>query len=368
MSTTLPADFVPAAPAMELTDTDRKLLNLIQEDFPLVERPFAVLGERLGLSEDAVMERIMQLKEGRIIRQISAIFDSRMLGYAGSLVAMKVDPAREDEAAEIINQHPGVSHNYRRSHSYNIWFTLTLPPGMDLNEEIERLAEKAGAIRTWPLPTLKLYKIGVTMDMTGEKDRTERESPEARKRNRTRDLSLTEADVVLIRELQKDLPIVPEPFALFADNLGITVAELLESANRFLDEAKMRRFAAVLHHRDAGFAYNCMAVWECPTERIEECGRIMASFKAVSHCYQRPTYDDWPYPLFTMIHGQSEQDCLALVAEIAKATDLEKHALLYSTKEYKKVRVQYFTEDYAQYLDAEGRVRRPGDAAPLVTA
>ena len=129
----------------------------------------------------------------------------------------------------------------------------------------------------------------------------------------------------------------------------------------------MRRFAAVLHHREAGFAYNAMAVWECPTERIEECGRVMASFKAVSHCYQRPTYDDWPYPLFTMIHGQSEADCLTVVNEIKQAADLEAYALLYSTKEYKKVRVQYFTEDYARYLDADGRVRRAGDAAPELT-
>jgi DNA-binding Lrp family transcriptional regulator len=300
------------------------------------------------------------------VRQISAIFDSRMLGYQGSLVAMKVDPAREDEAAAIINAHPGVSHNYKRSHQYNIWFTLTLPPGMDLKEEIDRLAEKAGAEKTWPLPTIHLYKIGVTMDMTGDKDRKEREEPGARARNRTRDLSLSTADVSLIRELQRDLPIIAEPFVEWARNLEISVETLLAEAQRFIEEGKMRRFAAVLHHREAGFSYNAMAVWECPTERIAECGRIMASFKAVSHCYERPTYDDWPYPLFTMIHGQNEQDCLTVVDEIARATALDRHALLYSTKEYKKVRVQYFTEDYAQYLDAEGRVRRPGDAAPVL--
>lgn len=353
-------------PAMELTDDDRRLLNFVQEDFPLVPRPYAALGEKMGWTEAEVLTRVRELKAGRIIRQISAIFDSRMLGYAGSLVAMKVDPEREDEAAEIINQHPGVSHNYKRSHSYNIWFTLTLPPGMDLNEEIQMLGEKAGAIKVWPLPTLKLYKIGVTMDMTGDKDRKEREAPEARKRNRTHDLSLTGADVLLIRELQRDLPVVAEPFVELAQNLGITVEELLVSANRFIDEGKMRRFAAVLHHRDAGFAYNAMAVWICPEERIKECGRVMATFKAVSHCYQRPTYEDWSYPLFTMVHGQSEQDCITVVEEIGKATGLTEYALLYSTKEYKKVRVQYFTEDYAQYLDAEGRVRRPGDDMPLV--
>jgi siroheme decarboxylase len=365
-SRSLPEDFVATGPAMELTDEDRRLLNILQEDFPLVPRPYLVLAEKMGWTEEATLNRVRELKTGRIIRQISAIFDSRMLGYAGSLVAMKVDPAREDEAAAIINQHPGVSHNYRRSHPYNIWFTLTLPPGMDLNEEIRQLGEKAGAEKVWPLPTLKLYKIGVTMDMTGDKDRTERETPEARKRTRTRDLSLTAADVALIRELQRDLPIQPEPFVEFAANLEISVAELLAGANRFIEEGKMRRYAAVLHHRDAGFAYNAMAVWICPEERVEECGRIMATFKAVSHCYERPTYEDWPYPLFTMVHGQSEQDCITVVEEIAKATGLTEYALLYSTKEYKKVRVQYFTEDYAQYLDAEGRVRRPGDAMPLV--
>ncbi|MDX1932541.1 MAG: AsnC family transcriptional regulator [Capsulimonadales bacterium] len=356
-TTTLPEDFVPTAPAQEMDETDRRLLNILQEDFPLVARPFAELGRRLGLTEDETLSRVTRLKAGHIIRQISAIFDSRMLGYTGSLVAMKVDPAREEEAAAIINEHPGVSHNYRRSHAYNLWFTLTLPPGMDLQEEIDHLAKKAGAERTWPLPTLKLYKIGVTMDMTGEKNRTEREAPEARKRHRTRDLTLTETDIALIRELQKDLPLTAEPFAELAANVDITVEELLAQANRFLEEGKMRRFAAVLHHRDAGFAYNCMAVWECPEERIEECGKTMATFKSVSHCYRRPTYEDWPYPLFTMVHGQSEEDCLTVVREIAHATGLESGALLYSTKEYKKVRVQYFTEDYARYLDREGRVR-----------
>ena len=367
-STALPADFSPSAPALQMDDMDRRLLNLVQEDFPLVARPFLRIGERLELSEDEVMQRVLRLKEGRIIRQISAIFDSRMLGYQGSLVAMKVPPEREDEVAAIINAHPGVSHNYKRSHLYNIWFTLTLPPGMNLQEEIDRLSEKTGAEKTWPLPTLHLYKIGVTMDMTGDKDRKERDDPSARKRNRTDDLSLSVGDVALIRELQRDLPIIAEPFVEWARNLEISVDALLTQAQRFIEEAKMRRFAAVLHHREAGFAYNAMAVWECPAERIVECGRVMASFRSVSHCYERPTYDDWPYPLFTMIHGQNEQDCLTVVDEISAATGLDRYALLYSTKEYKKVRVQYFTEDYAQYLDSEGRVRRAGDAAPVLSS
>ena len=288
------------------------------------------------MTEDETLARVQRLKEGRILRQVSAIFDSRMLGYSGSLVAMKVEPEREDEAAAIINEHPGVSHNYRRNHPYNLWFTLTLPPGMDLQEEIDHLAEKAGAIKTWPLPTIHLYKIGVTMDMTGEKDRKERDDPDARKRFRTPDKSLTEAEVILIRELQKDLPVVAEPFIGAAANLGISVDELLAGAQSFIDNGKMRRFAAVLHHRDAGFSFNAMAVWVTPEERYDEVGKIMASFKSVSHCYRRPIYEDWPYALFTMIHGLSEADCIALAEEIKVATGLEDYVLLYSHQRVQK--------------------------------
>ncbi len=355
-------------PATQLDDMDRRLLNAIQDDFPLTERPFAALAERFETNESDILSRITRLKEGRIIRQISAIFDSRMLGYHGSLVAMKTTPENEAHAAEVINRHPGVSHNYKRNHPYNLWFTLTLPPGMDLHEEITALAMKAGAINTWPLPTIKLHKIGVTMDMTGEKDRSEREGEDAPKRTRTRDLTLTPADVHLIRELQRDLPVISEPFAPFAKSLGTSVAEVLDGATRFLDQGKMRRFAAVLHHREAGYAYNAMAVWIVPEENRPAVGKIMASFKAVSHCYERPTYPDWPYSLFTMLHGQSEADCIAMAEQIKSVSGVGEYALLYSTKEYKKIRVQYFTEDYAQFLDSEGRARRPGDAAPeLVT-
>ena len=353
-------------PAAALDALDRRLLNEIQDNFPLVETPFKTLATRFDTTESDILARIGRLKNARIIRQISAIFDSRMLGYHGSLVAMKTTPETEAFAADIINRHPGVSHNYKRNHPYNLWFTLTLPPGMDLHEEITALADKAGAINTWPLPTIKLHKIGVTMDMTGEKDKSARDTEGERKRNRTSDVSLTDADVALIRALQQDLPIVAEPFVPLAEQLGVSVTDVLAGAERFLDGGKMRRFAAVLHHREAGYAYNAMAVWIVPEERRPEVGKIMASFKAVSHCYERPTYPDWPYALFTMLHGQSEADCIAMAEQIKTAANIDEYALLYSTKEYKKVRVQYFTEDYAQYLDSEGRVQRSGDAAPVV--
>jgi len=109
----------------------------------------------------------------------------------------------------------------------------------------------------------------------------------------------------------------------------------------------MRRFAAVLHHRQAGFSANAMGVWAVPGDdaEIERVGALMAGFRAVSHCYRRPSYPDWPYNIFTMVHGRSPEECEQTLTAVAAKTGIRDHRALYSTKEYKKVRVRYFTPD-----------------------
>ena len=151
----------------ELDDTDRELLNAVQWDFPLEPRPYAALGERLGISEPEVRERIAKVKSAGVLRQLSAIFDTRALGYSSALVAAKIDPEHVDEAAEIVSRHPGVSHNYKRNHAYNLWYTIAVPPGEELADHVDALHRESGAIVTRRLPTLRLYKIGVKLDMTG---------------------------------------------------------------------------------------------------------------------------------------------------------------------------------------------------------
>ena len=121
-----------------------------------------------------------------MLRQLSAIFDTRALGYGSALVAAKIDPARIDEAAAVISAHPGVSHNYKRNHAYNLWYTIAVPPGDSLEQHIDALHRESGALVTRRLPTLKLYKIGVKLDMTGKTaadakaDVLEHERPERR--------------------------------------------------------------------------------------------------------------------------------------------------------------------------------------------
>ncbi|MBI4313661.1 MAG: Lrp/AsnC family transcriptional regulator [Candidatus Omnitrophica bacterium] len=328
-----------------MDNTDKKLLNLIQQDFPCAPRPFEELGKKAQLSGEETIRRIRALKDEGVIRQIGAIFDTRRMGYASSLVAMKIAPERLDEAAAVINEHPGVSHNYGRNHDYNLWFTIALPPTVSLERTVNRLHELAGAQKTRLLPTLRLFKIGVQLDVTGESNPAEplpsgavwswKTAPEA--------AVVTEKEIQAIRCLQEDLPVHPDAYAQLGAKWGLSEEQLFSYVESFKERQMIRRYAAVLHHRSAGFVVNGMGVWKVPVDRVEELGPVMGSFRGVSHCYQRPTYDDWPYTIFTMMHGRNGPEIKAMVAAIAEATGTAEYAVLYSVTEYKKIRVKYFS-------------------------
>jgi DNA-binding Lrp family transcriptional regulator len=340
---------------MELQDLDADLLNAVQWSFPLTATPFADLAGGLGRTEDEVLGALRSAKDAGVLRQLSAIFDTRALGYSSALVAAKVDPDRIDDAAAVINQHPGVSHNYKRNHAYNLWYTLAVPPGEDFDAHLDELHRSSGATVTRKLPTLKLYKIGVKLDMTGRtKADAKAEVLEHEKPERRPDMVapvLNDREVDAIRIAQEDLPLVPRPFAVQAARIGLTEDELLEILHSFIERKLMRRFAAVMNHRSAGFKANAMGVWAVPEDDLEEVGPQMAAFAAVSHCYRRPTYEDWPYTVFTMVHGRTARDCEDTIDAIATETGVDEYTLLWSVKEYKKTRVMYFTPDWAAWRD-----------------
>ncbi len=328
-----------------MDDLDKHLLNKLQWEFPMVPRPFRALGEALGTTEEDLMARVRRLKDDRVVRQISAIFDTRSLGYKSSLVAMKVHPDRVDEAAAVLNEHPGVSHNYKRNHEFNLWFTVAVPPATSLEQTVEVLHRLAGAESTRTLQTLRLFKIGVKLDMTGTEEITAQSNDgyADTQRPAAGPAAIGSEEIAYVRALQQDLPIQAEAFAPWAQALKVSAEALLRRAARFQEQGYMRRFAAVLHHREAGFRANAMGVWKVPPDRVNELGPRFAGFNAVSHCYQRPIYPDWPYNVFTMIHGRTAADCQKVIEAIEATTGITEYAVLYSTKEYKKTRVPYFT-------------------------
>ncbi|MGD9695634.1 MAG: AsnC family transcriptional regulator [Thermoleophilia bacterium] len=337
-------------------EADRELLNQMQAGLALVREPFAEIGSRIGMDEEEVLRRLRVLKRAAIVRQLSAIFDTRALGYESSLVAARYPDDRLFEAADIVGGHPGVSHNYRRTHAFNLWYTLAVEHGsrIGLEQTMERLAAATGALSMRLLPTLKLYKINVQLDMTGTQATDAKEEAPKPGPVRGDGVLPTEADKRMILVLQRDLPLEHRPFDVWAEQAGVTPDELLAAAQVFVDRHYMRRFAAVLNHRRAGFGANGMAVWRVPEEQLEEIGPRMAAFKAVSHCYRRPTYPDWPYSIFTMVHARSKEACEEAIEAIAQETgitDPGRRAVLYSTYEFKKIRLMYFTPEYREWED-----------------
>jgi len=333
--------------AVALDELDRKLLNLLQSSFALEPRPFLRVAELAEVTEDEVLRRTQRLLDERIIRQVTPIFDTRVLGYSSQLVAAKVDPENPHRAAKVINAHPGVTHNYLRNHDFNMWFTVATEPDsrLGLDGTLEVLAREAGAESIRQLPTLKLFKIrmdlemeGATADLATAGVAVEPMEPEA--------IEVTDMDVAVIRALQGDMPVVPEPYAPAAAAVGVSVERLLEHLGSMVERRALRRVAAILFHRRAGFSANGMGVWAVPEQDILEIGPRMASFRGISHCYQRPTYADWPYSVFTMAHGRSKEECDAILEAIAEQTGIHERSTLYSSTEFKKTRMMYFTDDF----------------------
>jgi DNA-binding Lrp family transcriptional regulator len=336
--------------AIPLDDLDKKLLNLMQGSFPVAARPYEHVAGLADVPEDEVMTRVQRLLDGRIIRQVTPIFDTRVLGYSSMLVAAKVDPENPHRAAKVINSHPGVSHNYLRNHDFNMWFTIATEPGskLGLDGTLDVLQELTGAESIRQLPTIKLFKIRMDLEMEkGTRDLAaagiaeDPIEPDA--------IELSELDVAVIRALQGDMPVVREPYAPAAAEVGISQDELLAQLESMRERKALRRVAAILYHRRAGFSANGMGVWNVPEERIMEIAPLMASFRGISHCYQRPTYADWPYSVFTMAHGRSKEECDAILDSIAAETGIEDRRTLYSSTEFKKIRLLYFTDEHRRW-------------------
>lgn len=320
-----------------------EILSRIQKKFPLVARPFEVIADELGMSEDEVLAILQEQKKANVIRQTSAIFDTKRLGYISSLVAFKIAPQKISDAVKIINSHPGISHNYERNHDFNIWFTLAVAPNskFGLQKTVELLAKLTQADDFIILPTLKLFKINVKLNTTGKDEKKEEV-----KRVQHKEIELTPLHHSIIRYAQNDIEFVHEPFKKIVDAIGIDYDTFFGALDELQEAGVMRRFASILNHRKAGFSANAMVVWDVDEQNGEMIGEKAAAFSAVSHCYLRPKYPNWPYNLFTMVHGKSEEETNSIIEEMAAEIDAKSHMPLYSSREFKKVRIEYFTPEF----------------------
>ena len=231
--------------------TDRKLLNVVQSNFPVAEEPYRAIADDLGITEDDVLARLAELKRQNVVRQISAIFDTRRLGYKTTLVAFAYGEGDLHDGAIYINRHPGVSHNYAREGSYyNLWFTLAVPPDGDLAETVQWMAQQTGAIEYRIMPTIRFFKIGVNFDMVKRRSDAYNYNPDSGRADAGRPnganngqsrvpasdwnqaQEITEWDKDVIREAQEDLPLISRPFDPMAERLGLHHAGTVRAVGR----------------------------------------------------------------------------------------------------------------------------------------
>lgn len=348
---TEPAAGHAAAPPMD--GVEARVLTRIQRDFPVVSRPFAALGEELGLTEDEVRSAVTRLSERRLIRSLGPVFDPRALGYVSTLCAASVPAEKVDTVAAIINARPEVTHNYLRAHPVNLWFTVIAQPEARLAQIIAELERDTGLV-IHNLPAERLFKIRVEFDFTdgapvsAAAPASALVSPAAPGSGvpAAGGASLsgfpTEEDRAAIRALQDGLPVEARPFAAVAARAGLSEGELLARTTLFLERGYLRRLGALVRHRATGVTANAMSVWRCPLEQAEAAGQTMTGFREVSHCYQRPAFEGWPYTLFAMIHAATEEGCQSAAARLSEATGLSDYELLFSTRELKKTSMRYF--------------------------
>jgi siroheme decarboxylase len=153
---------------------------------------------------------------------------------------------------------------------------------------------------------------------------------------------LTEIEKKVIHGLQCDLPVSPRPFQEIAQELGLEEDAIVKIIQNLMDQGYIRRFGATIRHRISGFQANAMAAWAVPEAEVERVGPQMAAVREVTHCYEREIAGEWPYNIFTMIHGKTQEECEAIAQRMAAATGIRKYALLFSDAELKKTTMRYF--------------------------
>jgi siroheme decarboxylase len=340
----------------DIDQRDRELLGALQGEIPLVSTPFAVLGQMIDMSEKEVIKRTERLKREGLVRQLSAQFDARALGYRSCLVAAKVDPERIDDAAASINAHPGVTQNYRRNNDFNLWFTIAVAPSsqIGLEKTIQILGDEAECEIVRPLPTLKVFKSSASDASEGHSDESHGDE---------KYIPLTPLEVECVRLLQHDLPLQPRPFDVLAKNSGVAADELLATGRSLQRRGQIRRFGAVVQARKPGFSASAMGVWVVPEDQVDELAAQMSQNRAVSHCYLRPVYEDWPYNLYTIVHGRSVDECESIINDLSADTGVEKRQALYPIKEYKKARIMLFSVEAEEWEAAHGAKRAASAAS-----
>jgi len=322
-----------------LTKFQKQLCNALQKGLPTCWRPFAEIAKTLHSDETEILKQTKQLKDVGLIRRISALINYRALGLTSTLVAAHVPEQNLPEAVEAVNSLDNVSHNYRRHHYYNLWFTLQAQTSEQIRAILLNLGGRFG-IDFHSLPVKRVFKLDVRFDAESEGQALLQQIQETPK---TEPVKLNENDKLVLLKLQDNLELAEEPFAFLCGE-GLTKENVLKTIADLIDKGVIRRIAVVVDHRKLGFTANVLFAGEVPNERIVSAGKRLARFAIVSHCYERETFEGWPYNLFAMMHGSSMGQIQRVIDKFIEVEKIKSFQLLPTAAEFKKQPVKYLRQ------------------------
>ena len=328
-----------------IDDTDAALIDGFQSDFPVCERPFEAVGEQLGITADEALERVRRLRDDGIFRRFGPVLNPPVIG-SSTLAAVSVPEDRFDEVAEVINGYQQVNHNYARDHEWNMWFVVTAGSREKRDEILADIEARTGC-SVLVLPMLTDYYIDLEFPVVN-RDRFARESIEGTDASATRisedaAADLSELDRKLLLEIQTGFPLSATPYRDVAEAVDADVDDVLAAIEGLREAGCIKRIGCVVNHITTGFDNNCMVVWDVPDDELDEVGERVGALPYVTLCYHRPRRPDqeWPYNLFTMIHGRDGDVVDAKIDELAREYLPVPHDRLYSTATLKQTGAQY---------------------------
>jgi len=328
-----------------IDDVDAALIDEFQSGFPVVERPFDSVGEKLGIPADDALDRVESLREAGIFRRFGAVLNPPVIG-SSTLAAVSAPAERFDEIAAVINGYRQVNHNYARDHEWNMWFVVTAGSREKRDEILTEIESRTGC-SVLVLPMLTDYYIDLEFPVVNS-DRFARESIEGTDASATRisedaAADLSALDRRLLLEIQTGFPLSATPYRDIAAAIDADVGDVLSSIERLRGEGCIKRIGCVVNHITTGFDNNCMVVWDVPDDRLDELGERVGELPYVTLCYHRPRRpaQEWPYNLFTMIHGRDADAVDAKIDELSTAYLPVDHDRLYSTATLKQTGARY---------------------------
>ena len=316
---------------VRLTKLQKRLCNALQKGLPICARPFDKIAKALNTTEQDVLEQTSKLKSAGIIRRIGALINYYALGLTSTLVAAHVPQKNLQQAVKAVNSLEGVSHNYLRTHYYNLWFTLQAQTAGQIDSVLIGLSRCFG-IDFHSMPVVRSFKLDVRFDAeSGGKKLLSSVS----KIQKGRIVKLNKNQKLILSKLQGDLDITKEPFAFLCSD-GLQNKDVLGITRHLIKEGVIRRIAAVVDHRKLGFVASVLFAGEVPQNRVIEVGKKLAHSRIVSHCYQRKTFEDWPYNLFAMMHSRNMNQIQQVINKFTEAQRIKSFQLLPTAAELKK--------------------------------